>query len=218
MGAWIAWCSCLATCPYQAVPLRPLAGSCAGDLELRCHLSRAPHSGLHPLHEAAGAGDTEALAQLLLQLPPGEPLPRDTVGNSPLHRAAALGQPHAAWALLAHCGEERACAELAAVNAVGWTPAHACCANPDQPGASGTLEVLGCCGAELSARTAPEEDPQFECWAGDTCLGLAAQHATSPAALPVVQALLLAQQSPLEPAGWLGTSPLEYAAGGGGGC
>ncbi|KAL4419710.1 hypothetical protein ABPG75_006808 [Micractinium tetrahymenae] len=181
---------------------------------VRCYYSRGPVGG-GPLHDAAAAADMEGLARLLQQHPPGAPLPADTAGNTPLHAACAAGRLGAAWALLGHCSERMA-AELAATNAFGWQPAHSLCANPNTPGAAQTLHLLLKCGATVFAPTIPVSgDPQLECFAGDTCLALAAAHASSPAALPVLHALLCPGGDPLEPAGWQDTSPLEYACAGG---
>ena len=189
---------------------------CTSDFTLRCHCCTLPCKG-GELHHAASSGDTEKLASLLASWPAGEALPIDSVGSTPLHSAAAQGQKQAVQLLLAHCGAGAA-EELARINEFGLTPFLALALGRAGAGAWETAVVLAAAGVDPHARTQPPQ-ADLEALAGDTALHLAAQHSQPGACMaPLVYYFLMAGLDPLEHAGHLHTSPLEYACAAGGEC
>ena len=183
---------------------------------LRCHCCALPCMG-GELHHAASSGDTEKLASLLAAWPAGEALPVDSVGSTPLHSAAAQGRTQAVQLLLAHCGAGAA-EELARVNNLGLTAWHALALGRAGADAWQTALVLATAGVDPHARTQPPQ-ADLEALAGDTALHLAAQHSQPGACMAaLVYHFLMAGLGPLENAGHLDTSPLEYACAAGGEC
>jgi ankyrin repeat protein len=139
------------------------------------------------------------------------------VGSTPLHSAAAQGRTQAVQLLLAHCGAG-AGEELARVNEFGLTAWHALALGRAGASAWETALALSTAGADTHARTRPPQ-ADLECLAGDTALHLAAQHSQPGACMAaLVYYLLMAGLDPLENAGHLHTSPLEYACAAGGEC
>lgn len=215
-------------CGAMASPTHIIAPSCsctrfAGTQELRnayglrCACA-APallrtHQG-SPLHAAAAA----AVERLPVVVAHGDaPLPVDACGSTPLHSAAAQGDPEAVHLLLRSCGE-RAAAECSALNWCGMTPIHSLAANPG-PGSCAALSVMMHFGASLHDRTKPfgdNDDDDMGSFSGETALSLAAQHSGDHQAGLLVALLLQAGLDPLDPAGPMHTTPLEFASAAGG--
>ncbi|EFN53715.1 hypothetical protein CHLNCDRAFT_136561 [Chlorella variabilis] len=94
------------------------------------------------------------------------------------------------------------------------TPIHSLAANPG-PGSCAALSVMMHFGASLHDRTKPfgdNDDDDMGSFSGETALSLAAQHSGDHQAGLLVALLLQAGLDPLDPAGPMHTTPLEFAS------
>ncbi|KAI3425138.1 hypothetical protein D9Q98_008909 [Chlorella vulgaris] len=127
-----------------------------------------------------------------------------------LHAYAAHGRVEEAQQLLASLSQQQASEECNRPNAWGMTPLHCLCLAKASPSGDIFKLLMAAGAADVHARTARSSKGSLF-YEGETPLTLAAQHSRDGTAANLVSLLLSCGADPLEPAGPLYTTALEYA-------
>jgi hypothetical protein len=149
------------------------------------------------------------------------PLPARTPGKEQhytpdlLHAYAAHGRIEEAQQLLDSLSQQQASEECNRPNAWGMTPLHCLCLATASPSGDIFKLLMAAGAADVHARTARSSKGSLF-YEGETPLTLAAQHSRDGTAANLVSLLLSCGADPLEPAGPLYTTALEYACAAGG--